>query len=175
MRKPDMRDNVSFDQLYDRYVQILFSYGLQFTSDRELVKDCIQDVFVKIYETGTQLHHVDNMGAYLRIALKNKIINSQKKQKIHSNYINTIGFSDIDEFTAEQELECLEEEQHNRNRIEMMMKILTPQQKKVVHYRYIEDLSLEEISIMLNINYQSAQNILQRAIKKIKNHFLPEK
>ena len=43
-------DEDFFDKLYSKYVQVLFVYGLQFTSDRELVKDCIQDVFVKLYE-----------------------------------------------------------------------------------------------------------------------------
>ena len=165
------KDEDSFDRLYNEYIQVLFVYGLQFTSDRELVKDCIQDVFVKIYETKKQLHDVDNVGTYLRIALKNRIINSLKRDNIHSKYISTSEFSDKDEFTAEQKLEYSEEEQHNRNLIETILKILTPQQKKIVQYRYIEDLSLKEISILMKINYQSVQNSLQRAIKKIKKYF----
>ena len=164
-------DDESFDRLYDKCVQILFAYGLQFTYDRELVKDCMQDMFIKVYETRMQQHHVDNIGVYLRIALKNRIINSLKKEKIHSKYITTSEFSDIDDFTAEQNMEYWEEEQHNRNLIESMLKLLTPQQRKVIHYKYIEDLSLEEISIRLKINYQSVQNIQQRAITKLKKHF----
>ena len=35
--------------IYRKYIEELFSYGMRFTSDRELVKDCIQDLFVKIY------------------------------------------------------------------------------------------------------------------------------
>jgi len=167
-------DHTSFDQLYNKYVQLLLVYGLQFTSDRELVKDCIQDVFVKLYETKTQLHHIENMDVYLRIALKNRIINSLKREKILAKYVNTSEFSDIDDFTAEQQLEYSEEEEHNRKLIEMILKLLTPQQKKVVQYRFIEGLTLEEISNALQINYQSVQNILQRSIKKIKKHFSPE-
>ena len=101
-----------------------------------------------------------------------------KKEKLHAKYVNYISaseFSDIDDYNAEQQLEDLEEEQHNRNRMEAMMKLLTSQQKKVMQYRYLEDLSLEEISNRLNINYQSVQNILQRAIKTIKKHFSSEK
>ena len=164
----------SFDRLYSSFVRVLFAYGLRFTSDRELVKDCIRDVFVKMYETRSQLHHVDNWKTYLHITLKNRIINTLKKEKIHSRYISETEFSDIDDFTAEQNMEYIEDEQYNRNRIEMVLKILTPQQRKVVHYRYIEDLSLEEISIILKINYQSVQNILQRAMTKIKKHFSTE-
>ena len=164
-------DDESFDRLYDTFVRLLFAYGLQFTHDRELVKDCIQDVFVKVYDTRTHLHHVENANTFLRIALKNRIINEIKKEKTHSKLINTLEFSEVDDFTAEQIMEYYEKEQHNKKMIETMLKLLTPQQRKVVHYRYIEDLSLEEISILLKINYQSVQNILQRAITKMRKHF----
>jgi RNA polymerase sigma factor (sigma-70 family) len=164
-------DDESFDRLYDKFVRILFAFGLQFTYDRELVKDCIQDVFVKMYETRLQLYHVENANTFLRIALKNRIINAIKKEKTHSKFINTAEFSEIDDFTAYQNMEYYEEEQHNRNMIEAMLKLLTPQQKRVVQFRYFEDMSLEEISILLKINYQSVQNILQRAITKMRKHF----
>jgi len=165
-------DDESFDRLYSMFVKILFTYGLQFTSDRELVKDCIQDVFVTIYGTKSQLHHITNISVYFRISLKNRIINAVKKDNKH---LSTPDFAFVDEFAAEEIQEYIEEEQHNRNRIETILKLLTPQQKKVVHYRYIEGLSLEEISILMKINYQSVQNTLQRAIKKIKKHFFSEK
>ena len=42
-------DNEAFSEVYQKYVQSLFLYGLQFTSDRELVKDSIHDLFVKLY------------------------------------------------------------------------------------------------------------------------------
>ena len=173
-----MGDDKSFDRLYEKFVRILFAYGLQFTYNRELVKDCIQDIFLQMLETRSQLHHVKNAGVFLHVSLKNRLLNALNKENLqikYADYISATELSAIDDHMADQELETLEEEQQNRNRIEAMMKILTPQQKKVVHYRYIEELSLEEISNLLNINYQSVQNILQRAIKTIKKHFSSEK
>lgn len=167
-----MGDNQSFNHLLTNNIPILLRYGLQFTSDRELVKDCIQDVFIKLYETRQQLHHVNNISAYLRTSLKNKIINSLERDKIHSTYISTSELTVVDEYNAEQNMEYLEEEQQHRNLIELIIKALTPLQRKVVRYRYIEGLSLEEISLMMQINYQSVQNILQRSIKKIRKIFL---
>ena len=165
-------DGASFDRLYHKCVRLLFAYGLQFSSDRELVKDCIQDIFIKILEIREQKSHINNFLDYLCTGLKNRIINSLKRDKIHQNYINSLEFSDIDFFTPEQQLEYLEDEHRNSVLVERILKLLTPQQRKVVQYRYIDNLSLEEISMLLKINYQSTQNILQRAIVKIKKHFL---
>ena len=39
----------AFSQLYDLHINILFNYGLKLTIDKELLKDCIHDIFVKLY------------------------------------------------------------------------------------------------------------------------------
>lgn len=164
-------DDKSFDLLYERYVQHLFVYGLQFSTDRELLKDCIQDVFVKFFEAREQLHHVVNINVYLRIALKNQLINALNREKLYVKAMDVSDFSIADEDVVEQRLVFDDEQLQNQNRIHAIMQHLTPQQQKVVHYRYIEDWSLEEISLYMGVKYQSTQNTLQRAIKKIKKHF----
>ncbi len=36
-------DHAAFNYIYKTYFSVLFNYGRQFTADRELIKDCIQD------------------------------------------------------------------------------------------------------------------------------------
>jgi RNA polymerase sigma factor (sigma-70 family) len=165
-------NNESFDLLYNRYVQILFIYGLQYTSNRELLKDCIQDTFVKIYEAREHLHHVSNISIYLRIAFKNQLINSLNRERLYLKSVNVSDILQIEENTVDQNMVYEEEKLQNQNKTEMMMNLLTPQQRKVVRYRYVENWSLEEISLYMGVNYQSTLNTLQRAIKKIKKYFL---
>ena len=42
-------DDDAYAWLYSRYVQQLYQYGCRFTTDTEMVKDCVQDVFVNVY------------------------------------------------------------------------------------------------------------------------------
>lgn len=72
-------DSSAYSQIYNQTVQELFRYGLLYTSDRELVKDCIHDVFVKIYTNRAKLTPTDNIIAYLMVALKNTLFNALKK------------------------------------------------------------------------------------------------
>ena len=44
-----------------------------------MVKDCIHDVFVKIYTNRAKLTPTDNIIAYLMVALKNTLFNALKK------------------------------------------------------------------------------------------------
>ncbi|MDR1883555.1 MAG: sigma-70 family RNA polymerase sigma factor, partial [Prevotella sp.] len=76
-------DSDAGSQIYRQYVQILFKYGLQFTSDRELVKDCIQDLFEKIHKNRNRLVQTGNIKLYLFIILKNGLINALKRKRRH--------------------------------------------------------------------------------------------
>lgn len=51
----------AFSQLYDSHINILFNYGLKLTIDKELLQDCIHDVFVKLYTKRTELGAIDNV------------------------------------------------------------------------------------------------------------------
>ena len=71
-------DSSAYTQIYNRTVQDLFRFGLLYTSDKELIKDCIHDVFVKIHMNRAKLAPTDNIAAYLTVALKNTLFNALK-------------------------------------------------------------------------------------------------
>ena len=43
-------DDEAYTYIYRQYSQALYAYGMHFTSDKGLVEDCIQDVFIKIFQ-----------------------------------------------------------------------------------------------------------------------------
>ena len=63
----------AFSQLYNLHINVLFNYGLKLTIDKELLKDCIHDIFVKLYTKKDELGTIDNLRSYLFISLKNKL------------------------------------------------------------------------------------------------------
>lgn len=69
----------AFSQLYDLYANVLFNYGCKLTNDRELLKDCIHDVFIKIYNKREELHNVLNFKSYLFVSLRNKLYDEMRK------------------------------------------------------------------------------------------------
>lgn len=169
-------DREAYAYIFERYVRVLFMYGSQFTGDRELVKDCIQDVFVKIYSNRSNLRPTDNIKYYLFAALRNSLINVLKRDKAR---FGGGGDSDTDAKAKEQAyedasriIEIREEEAIMQNRVAEIMSALTPQQKRAVHYRYIDNLSISEISDVMNMSYQAVLNTIQRALKRIRTNYL---
>ncbi|MFR1274228.1 MAG: sigma factor-like helix-turn-helix DNA-binding protein [Parabacteroides merdae] len=51
-------------------------------------------------------------------------------------------------------------------KVKEILSILTPRQKEIIYYRFIQEMSMEDICILMDINYQSAQNLIQRSLKK---------
>jgi len=167
-------DNDAYSWLYNEYVQMLFRYGLRFTSDSELIKDCIQELFTTLYKNRKHLGlPPSNVKVYLFVSLKNNLIRAMERLSRFESMEN-----EMDTFLLEPTVEeqYIDDESY-RNRREMVDKILnllTPRQKEIIYYRYIREFSTNEICSLMQLNYQSAQNLLQRAVKKIREHFHPE-
>ena len=97
----------AFSQLYDLHVRILFNYGLKLTLDKELLKDCIHDIFVKLYVKKDELGTIDNLKSYLFISLKNKLCDELRRRMYMSDTaveeVNAISSMDVEEDYVEEE------------------------------------------------------------------------
>ncbi|KKB58189.1 RNA polymerase sigma factor [Parabacteroides goldsteinii] len=163
-------DKEAYSWIYKVYIQMLFQYGKRFTSDTELIKDCIQEVFTKLYNNRKHLVIPDNIKLYLLISLKNCLINTICQESHYERYNSeTISFSL--ELTVEEQYVNNEHYQNQLKRIREILALLTPRQKEIIYYRYIQELSFDEICVIMDINYQSAQNLIQRSLKKIRDTY----
>lgn len=163
-------DDQAYSWIYTHYIQVLYNYGLQITPDSEIVKDCIQDVFVKIYKAKKKLTVPQNPKVYLMIALKNNIYNTFNQERLQKNYAFSL-YQTEEQLTVKNEFIDQEARHEEMNNIKRMMKILTPRQRKVIYYRFIEELSYDDICQIMGLNYQSAYNLLQRSLQKIREAY----
>ncbi|MFV0419052.1 MAG: RNA polymerase sigma factor [Dysgonomonas sp.] len=162
-------DEEAYSDIYKKYVQILFKYGLQFTTDRELVKDCIQDVFEKIHKNRNKLGQTDNIKLYLFVVLKNSLFNILKREKGRVQTIESMdNESDDPNDTAENQLIQKEENYRTEEKVKFIFSLLTPRQREAMYYRFVECMSINDIATIMDMNYQSIQNLIQRSIKKVR-------
>ena len=167
-------DDNAYCWLYNEYIQILFRYGSRFTSDVELIKDCIQDIFTALYKNRNRLGPPpSNVKVYLLVSLKNNLIRALHKSARY-NHVGLEMPSFLLESTVKDQLFDNESDRNRQSLIEKILLALPPRQKEIIYYRYIQEFDFDEICTLMQLNYQSAQNLLQRAIKKIRELFPPE-
>ena len=167
-------DEKAYLYIYKLYAQDMYSYGMLFTTNSELVKDCLHDVFIKIHRHRKKLSQVDNIRLYLLKAMKNYLFDvfDKKKELFHNDTIEPV-FSP--EYTIEDKIIRQEELHYQSRKIRQMLESLTPRQKEVLYYRYMKNLTYDEIGEIMQMNYQSILNLIQRSIKKLRETFAESK
>ncbi len=160
----------AYSWLYTHYVQLLYQYGLQITPNAEIIKDCIQDIFVKIYHNRKKLSIPNNVKTYLMISLRNSIYNVFSQERVQETYL--FNFHQMESPSIVENSFFSEEEQREQNNeIKRILSVLTPRQREIIYYRFIEELDYNEICQIMELNYQSAYNLLQRSLQKIRDTF----
>lgn len=164
-------DNKALHVIYKTYVQMLYCYGLNFTRDENLVKDCIHDVFVDLFKYRKNLKETNNIQLYLFKSLKNAILKAISKSR------KFLGVDQMDDsFLFEKSVEEVKmEDDDDLYRTKMVRKAfstLTSRQKEVLFLKFYSNLGYDEISQILNMNYQSARNLVHRSIDKLRESYI---
>ncbi len=158
----------AFAELYKMYVDILFNYGMKLTSDQELLKDCIHDVFVKVYGKRSEKNAINNLCSYLLISLKNRLLDEFRRHAFSTP--NEIEEYDYRRATDDVEREYLfqEHELMQSNQVAHLMKNLTRRQREAITLYYIEERKYDEICDIMQMNYHSVRNLMHRGMLKLR-------
>jgi len=161
-------DDKAFAELYKMYVEMLFNYGLKLTTDQELLKDCIHDVFVKVYSKRNEKTTINNLCSYLLISLKNRLLDEFRRHAFSTP--NEIEEYDYCRATEDVEREYLYQEREvmQSNKVAYLMKNLTRRQREAITLYYIEERKYDEICDIMKMNYHSVRNLMHRGMLKLR-------
>jgi RNA polymerase sigma factor (sigma-70 family) len=88
---------------------VLYSYALKICGDKELSMDCVQDLFVRLWEKREQLNAVSKVRSYLLQSIWHSVIKVMKKQRKNmlidenSHYDIDMVFPHLDSLIESQE------------------------------------------------------------------------
>ena len=157
----------AFSSLYDVHVNMLFNYGCKLTNDHELLKDCIHDVFVKIYNKRKDLTNVVNFKSYLFVSLRNQLFDELRRK----SFVVDKQAEDHHPVAAENvEADYITREKMNfdLNKVSRLMNKLSVRQREAITLYYLEERKYEDICNIMNINYQSLRNLIHRGLTKLR-------
>lgn len=158
----------AFSKLYDLYVNVLFNYGCRLTTDKELLKDCIHDVFVKIYTKKDELGNVTNIKSYLFISLKNKLCDeSRKRVNVSDAAIEDLTVLSSDD--VENNYLVSEKQRIEKSVVKKLLGQLSERQREAFTLYYLEEREYDDICRIMNMNYQSVRNLMHRGMLKLRS------
>lgn len=155
--------------IYQKYISQLYSLGRSILPDDELVKDCIQDVFLDLWKYRNSIKTIDNFKLYLFKCLSHKIYRQMEYAK------KGRGFSEIGKYEVLHFLESAESDmirsqidQERSLKLSNAIDKLPARQREVIKYYFFESFSYEQIAEIMKINVQSVYTLVWKAISGLK-------
>lgn len=161
-------DHQAFKTIYERYYDAVYSYAYQFNSDPLFIKECIQDLFVKLWRNKKNLSKPSSPKHYLLKALRNVIYN-----KLSSKRRNEICIGSSDDLDILQK-GCNPEPGFNLSNTfspgtEYMLRNLTSRQREAIYLFYIEEMSYREIANFWGIKTKAVYKLIYRAMTQLRS------
>lgn len=161
-------DPNAFKTIYNEFTDSLFAYGSKITSDRDLLKDSIQDLFIDVYSYGKKLRQPEFLEYYLFKTLKRIIIKKIKESR---------RFSPINDDTEMFRLKFTIEDEHlggeTDNRLTALQEEinkLNSASKELLFLKFNSRLSYESIGKIVNIKPDSAKKQIYRIVQRLRQN-----
>lgn len=164
-------NQLAFSQLYDRYADTLYAFGLRYTSDRDTVKDCIQDLFIDLYHYRSGLAKEVNVRFYLLKSFKRKLVATGKKSSIFTlnGWTEEDGASvSVFSFSIEQQIIHDESQRELLEMLAIQINKLPERQREILYLKFNHDLDYEQIATIMQISVQTCRTFVYRALKVLR-------
>jgi len=159
-------DHESLRLIYNDEFDYLYNYCKRLTTDDQLIEDSIHDMFVYLWEKREGLSPIDQIRPYLTVSLRRRIIKNLQNLSVTDNADNLSNTGTDTNIQSEIiHSELYEEKQKN---IQAALQYLSSRQREILHLKYEMDYDYERICEIMNINYQSARNLCNSALSKLR-------
>lgn len=162
-------DKNAFLTIYQNHYTSLFHYGFGLTRDRELTKDCIQELFLEIWNTKATLKtEVDNVRGYLFTWLRRKI--SKTLACLHKERLVEKETSVLDSFewSYEELLISFQQTEEKKESLKKALTKLTKKQIEIIRLKFFENLSYAAIADKTSLSTRTVYNIIYEAIRHLR-------
>ncbi|GAB3902545.1 sigma-70 family RNA polymerase sigma factor [Larkinella knui] len=161
-------------KLIEKYFNALQNYGYKFLRDEDFVKDCVQEVFIEIWNRRERVAVPESVRAYLLSSVRKRVLREGYRQRINrddepADLENDLNFVEFSPEWSVIEQESLAE---TTRRIADSLNLLPKRQREVIYLRYYQNLERDEIAEIMGVNPQSVSNLLQAAFKTFRDNWV---
>jgi RNA polymerase sigma factor (sigma-70 family) len=154
--------------LFDAYYEALYHYGLKLTGDEELVKDCIQNLFQKLWRRREGLRAVQVVKAYLFKALRRHLGDETKLLRQHRYLLPAYSDSFEVTYSHEEFLIAQQGDAEQQARLLAALNRLSKRQREALYLKFFDGFAYERIAEVMALNTQSVRNLVFNALQVLR-------
>ncbi len=163
-------DAQAFNELYNRYWNVFYSYLMARLSDRDVAKEVLQDLWIKIWNQPdfVKTNEKGMADGFLLKFLYFRVLDTYRKNsKIAIDTISdeqTAAYNSVFEKLNVQELTAI---------VKKAISELPKATAKIATLRLLENYSVEETAAELSISKKTVRNKYSEALKSIRKNVAP--
>jgi RNA polymerase sigma factor (sigma-70 family) len=159
----------TFSYIFHKHYSFLYNYGSKLTTDKDLIKDSIQELFIILWESRTRLGDTMSIKFYLLKSFRRHVIRTLTANNKHidkNHLLENYEFEKVASYEKDliENQTCIEQQEH----LQHALNRLSPRQKEVVYLKFYENMSYYEITELTSLNYQSVRNYIHQAIQALR-------
>lgn len=152
-----------FHELYRRFYRQLVHFALKYLGDSDLAEDCVQELFVSVWERKETFLSYERLRNFLYLSLRNACLDLLKHQTVEKKYASyykaneTVTLSDNEEIIGEET-------------IRLLFRIIDglPPRCKEIFLLYMDGKKNEEIAVTLGIALDTVKNQKKKAMQVLR-------
>ncbi len=162
-------DQRALFELYNNLYFHLIRFGLKINADDELVKDCVNQVFLNLWDKRVRLPKVENVEGYVMTCLKRCMLD----QLTYLNKTNValnkmLSEKNTVQLSYEQMLINVQNDDEIKHKLSTAIQKLTPRQMELIQLKFFEGLSYDQIAEKTSQSVKTAYNTIYEAIKSLR-------
>lgn len=155
--------------LYNNLYFHLVRFGLKTCADDELVKDCVTQLFLQLWDKRQKLPVVTSVRSYLYTALKRDLLDQLAYQtRVDSTIQKLNETEEMSECSYEEMIINIQHDKDVKRKLKSALDHLTPRQVELIRLKFFEGLSYEQISLHTAQSIKTAYNTIYDAIKTLR-------
>ena len=163
-------DREAFSQLYELFAADLYRYGYNLVRNRQVVEDCLHELFLNIHDKRGQLGPTDNIQFYLFRALRRRLLDTiGRLNKLDSDeYL----FDNAEFLIQSHESTVVEEELIEGQKAVLIYELnkLPKRQKEILYLVYMKGLTYPQAAEVMGITMKSVYNTINTALTTLRAH-----
>lgn len=159
-------DVQAFSEIYDRYKGLLYLHAFRRLNDSSEAEDLIHDLFASLWTNRAKLTIAEKLSSYLYVATRNRIIKLVAREKLKTNYLESINdFFDRGDLATDHQVRTRDLEKL----IEKEISALPEKMRKIFLMSRFENLSHKQIAEKLDLSEQTVSKQVSNALKILRS------
>ena len=152
--------------LYKKHVQRLYDYGMHTCRDHDMVFDCLQELFLRLWSKRETVSSIDSVKPYLFKSFRRLLIHQIVEKRRLSLRVEAVAF----EFTPSIESTLIEDElkAEQNKRLKACIQSLTKGQREVIYLKFFNELTYPEIAEITEMQVDSVYNLVSKTIELLR-------